>query len=167
MKKTWARRIKRRRKWQQNLYRSRVPVKCAQCTLNFTDMDWCQCTTTADKTVQNASSNSIRQVREDWEIEFWCSHGSGYEITFFCDVTSCTLVETYRRFEDTGYSTTKWKTSGTSDVSVFFIKIKTVTPKIKYKKAQELNSNAAGPQKKDKLSQETQNINTNDWGISQ
>jgi len=47
-------------------------------------------------------------------------------------------------------------------VSVFFIKIKTVTPKIKYKKAQELNSNAAGPQKKDKLSQETQNINTND-----
>jgi hypothetical protein len=31
-------------------------------------------------------------------------------------------------------------------VSVFFIKIKSVTPQIKYKKAQELNSKAAGPQ---------------------
>jgi len=46
-------------------------------------------------------------------------------------------------------------------VSVFFIKIKTVTPPIKYKKAQELNSNAVGPQRH-KLSQKTQNINTND-----
>jgi hypothetical protein len=36
-------------------------------------------------------------------------------------------------------------------VLVFFIKIKSVTAKIKYKKAQELNSKAAGPQTKTRV----------------
>jgi len=58
------------------------------------------------------------------------------------------MVEVCRRFEDTDYSTTKWKTAGTSNLSVFFLKIKNVTLQMKYKKAQELNSNAAGPQRK-------------------
>jgi len=66
-----------------------------------------------------------------------------------------------RRFKDTGYSITKCKTAATSDVFLFFIKTKSVTPQIKYKKAQELSNNAEDHKQRRELSQGTQNINKN------
>jgi hypothetical protein len=46
-------------------------------------------------------------------------------MTIFCDVNSGTLLEICRRFKATCYSTANWEGANTSEVSVFFTRIKT------------------------------------------